>query len=138
MIHIIKNLLNSSCCHTRLGIISVWNVDDEIENSLSTWIESRQNRAIGAIGTRAKQRAHQELLTLDFSYGVIDKCILRALRGLDSLILTPGSMVDRVTTRVDAYCQESGNTIAVISVNPINHSPIRDLVMEEALENEPS
>jgi cobalt/nickel transport system ATP-binding protein len=53
-------------------------------------------------------------MALEFTYGVIDKCILRALRGQDSLILTNGSMVGRVSDRVAAYCAESGNAIRVV------------------------
>jgi cobalt/nickel transport system ATP-binding protein len=50
---------------------------------------------------------------LDFTYGVIDKCILKTLLGEDTLIMTTDSMVNRVTQRVDAYCQESGIRITV-------------------------
>ena len=132
MFHIIRNLVTSSGNHIQPGIISVCNVDEESETPISAWIESRQNLAIGAMGTRAKHRASQEKLTLEFTYGVIDKCILRALRGEDSLILTPGSMVDRVISRVDAYCRESGNTIAVVPVLP---TPPDDLINKEIKEN---
>ena len=83
--------------------------------------ESPPGPLVGAMGTRAKQCAAQEQLALEFTYGVIDKCILRALRGQDSLILTTGSMVSRVAVRVEAYCRESGNTISVISLNTTNH-----------------
>jgi cobalt/nickel transport system ATP-binding protein len=69
------------------------------------------------MGTRAKQRAEKEHLSLEFTYGVIDKCILRALRGQDSLILTTDSMAGRVKARVDAYCGESGNAISVVQLN---------------------
>ncbi len=55
------------------------------------------------MGTRAKQRAENERIRLDFTYGVIDKCILKALLGEDSLIMTTESMVNRVYQRVDAY-----------------------------------
>jgi cobalt/nickel transport system ATP-binding protein len=65
------------------------------------------------MGTRAKQCAATEQVALEFTYGVIDKCILRALRGKDSLILTAGTMVGRVGERVEAYGKESGNTIRV-------------------------
>jgi cobalt/nickel transport system ATP-binding protein len=65
------------------------------------------------MGTRSKQRAENEQIRLDFTYGVIDKCILKALLGEDSLILTTESMVNRVYQRVDAYCRESGICIPV-------------------------
>ena len=60
------------------------------------------------MGTRAKQYAENSQIPLDFTYGVIDKCILKALLGEDSLILTTESMVKRVYQRVDAYGRESG------------------------------
>jgi len=123
MIHIIENLLNRSEGRTRTGTITVCDIDKEHDMPLNTWISSRQNLAVGAMGTRAKQRAGHEQLTLDFTYGVIDKCILRALRGQDSLILTTGSMAGRVVTRVAEYCRESGNTIAVIPLDTAGSVP---------------
>ena len=65
------------------------------------------------MGTRAKQRAENEGIMLDFTYGVIDKCILKALLGEDSLILTTESMINRVYQRVDSYGRESGIRISV-------------------------
>jgi len=123
MIHIIEHLLNRSCSTSRPGTISVCDVDRGWDTPLATWVSARQNLAVGAMGTSAKQRASQEHLTLDFTYGVIDKCILRALRGQDSLILTNSSMAGRVVTRVEAYCQESGTAISVIPLNTTNQSP---------------
>jgi cobalt/nickel transport system ATP-binding protein len=70
------------------------------------------------MGTRAKQRAENRQIRLDFTYGVIDKCILKALLGDDSLILTTGSMVDRVHTRVEDYGKESGIHITVNPLEP--------------------
>ncbi len=71
------------------------------------------------MGTRAKQRAENSLIHLDFTYGVIDKCILKALLGEDSLILTTESMVRRVYQRVDTYGQESGLTIPLQPLDPV-------------------
>jgi cobalt/nickel transport system ATP-binding protein len=118
MINIIENLLHGSCRNPASGTISVCNVDEGTTSSLSAWVNTRPGLAVGAMGTRAKQCAAREQLALEFTYGVIDKCILRALRGQDSLILTTGSMVGRVAVRVEAYCRESGNTIRVI---PFGH-----------------
>ena len=68
------------------------------------------------MGTRAKQRASEDGLSLDFSYGVIDKCILKALNGKSSLILTVGGMVQQVERRVTAFREESGAEIPVKEV----------------------
>jgi cobalt/nickel transport system ATP-binding protein len=118
MINIIENLLHGSCRNPASGTISVCNVDEGKTSTLSAWVNTCPGLAVGAMGTRAKQCAAKEQLALEFTYGVIDKCILRALRGQDSLILTTGSMVGRVAVRVEAYCKESGNSIRVI---PFGH-----------------
>jgi cobalt/nickel transport system ATP-binding protein len=70
------------------------------------------------MGTRAKQHAENSRICLDFTYGVIDKCILKALLGEDTLIMTTDSMVKRVNQRVDAYCRESGTRITVNQLIP--------------------
>jgi cobalt/nickel transport system ATP-binding protein len=132
MIEIIENLLHGSCWNHKPGTISVCNVDEESATSLSSYVTTQENLAVGTMGTRAKQRALQEQLTVEFTYGVIDKCILRALRGQDSLILTTGSMAGRVVTRVDAYCKESGNTITVLSLGSSEQSPSSGNVNEKA------
>jgi cobalt/nickel transport system ATP-binding protein len=122
MLNIIQNLLNQTCNNIRTGTISVCDVDSPYDISIKEWIESKENLAVGAMGTRAKFLASQEQLNPEFTYGVIDKCILRALRGLDSIILTSSGMAGRVVIRVNNYCMESGNTINVIPINNPNQS----------------
>ncbi|MBN1195046.1 MAG: ATP-binding cassette domain-containing protein [Methanomicrobiaceae archaeon] len=73
---------------------------------------------VGAMGTKAKQIIEEERITPDFTYGVIDKCILRALVGGHSLILTSGGMVDHVLQRIRAYGEESGKTIPCLVLPP--------------------
>ncbi len=114
MVHIIESQARGSSSHPAPGTITVCNVDTIAEGSIPEWVQARPGIAVGAMGTRAKQCAATGQVTLEFTYGVIDKCILRALRGKDSLILTTGSMVGRVGERVEAYGKESGNTISVI------------------------
>ncbi len=75
------------------------------------------------MGTRAKDLAERESIALDFTYGVIDKGILRALVGECSVLLTPASMVPHVFRRVETYCRESGNSIAVVPMNTKTQSP---------------
>jgi cobalt/nickel transport system ATP-binding protein len=96
------------------GSITVAIVDTLDREALAAWRGEHPGSAIGAMGTHAKELASQENLTLEFTYGVIDKCILRALREHDSLILTTRGMAGRVVTRVEEYCRESGNLIRVI------------------------
>jgi cobalt/nickel transport system ATP-binding protein len=114
MVHIIESHLHGSCGHSEPGTITVCNVDSVSSPAIPAWLKDRPGMAVGAMGTKAKQCAATEGIALEFTYGVIDKCILRALRGKDSLILTTGSMVPRVAGRVDGYCRESGNTVRVM------------------------
>jgi cobalt/nickel transport system ATP-binding protein len=120
MVHIIEGQLRNPYTPPVSGTITVCNVDKEEISPLSAWVKTRPGIVVGAMGTRAKQCAAQEQIALEFTYGVIDKCILRALRGQDSLILTNGSMVSRVAVRVEAYCKESGNTITVTRLSTTN------------------
>jgi len=138
MVHIIENHLHGSCCHPLPGTIAVCNVDREDTSSLSVWVKARPGIAVGAMGTGAKQWASTEGIALDYTYGVIDKCILRALRGEDSLILTNGSMASRVAVRVDAYCRESGSTIRVTGPNSPDMPPVTGITKDEAKKPEHS
>ncbi len=70
------------------------------------------------MGTRAKQYASDMMIPLDFTYGVIDKCILKALLGDDSLIIITRSMVRRVHERVDEFCRENRMSIQVSMLSP--------------------
>jgi len=115
ILQIIETLFQKTWCHARPGTITVCNVDQDNEESMMEWISTRTKISVGAMGTKAKQRAENRQIRLDFTYGVIDKCILKALLGEDSLILTTGSMVDRVHTRVEDYGKESGIPITVTS-----------------------
>ncbi len=108
MINIIEKVCQNSCCCPHPGSITVCNVDATGEGMISEWLTSQPRVFIGAMGTRAKQRASAELIPLDFTHGVIDKCILKALSGEDSLILTSERMVRRVFDRVGSYREESG------------------------------
>ncbi|WML66721.1 MAG: Cobalt transport system ATP-binding protein, cbiO [Methanoregula sp. SKADARSKE-2] len=95
------------------GTVTIGNVDCELLEALMTLLSRSPDLPIGAMGTRAKQYADTHKLRLNFTYGVIDKCILKALSGEDSLILTTERMVDRVHHRVGAYGEESGTCIRV-------------------------
>ncbi len=106
-----------------LGTITVCDVDATGADEILAWMADHPSYRCGAMGTRAKNLAERESISLDFTYGVIDKGILRALVGESSLLLTPGSMVPHVFRRVEAYCRENGNTISVVPLNTMKHSP---------------
>ncbi|MCK9591510.1 MAG: ATP-binding cassette domain-containing protein [Methanoregula sp.] len=122
MMHCIETIVEKTTRHTQPGTITLYNVDGESQEILSTWLSSRSGIPVGAMGTRAKQQAEISQIRLDFTYGVIDKCILKALLGENTLIMTTGSMVQRVNRRVDAYCRESGIRITVNQLIPVPES----------------
>ena len=108
MMHCIETLYEKSGSNKSHGMITIYNVDQDNRKYLFEWLAVHTGICTGAMGTRAKQCAENLKIHLDFTYGVIDKCILKALLGEDSLILTTESMVKRVYLRVDAYGIESG------------------------------
>ena len=113
MMQAIETLFEKTYSSASPGAITIYNVDRHSPESFSSWHSGHSGVSIGAMGTRAKQRAENEHIHLDFTYGVIDKCILRALLGENSLIMTTDTMVDRVFQRVNAYVKESGIPITV-------------------------
>jgi cobalt/nickel transport system ATP-binding protein len=113
MMHCIETMVEKTTRHTQPGTITVCNVDRDNRERLSRWLSSRPGIPVGAMGTRAKQQAEISQIRLDFTYGVIDKCILKALLGENTLIMTTDSMVQRVNQRVVTYGRESGICIPV-------------------------
>ena len=99
-----------------LGKIYICNVDGPDLEGIKGILEKVHVSYTGAMGTNAKIMAEQARIPLDFTYGVIDKCILKALTGKNSLIMTSGGMVDHSVKRIRAYCEESGANIEVIKL----------------------
>ncbi|MDD1653949.1 MAG: ATP-binding cassette domain-containing protein [Methanomicrobiales archaeon] len=116
MIHLIEQAFARGPHAGPRGTIHVCDVDRIGPDVLARWLSSRDRVWIGAMGTRAKQRAAEGRIALDFTYGVIDKCLLRALGGESSLILTVGGMVQRVEVRVKAFSREWGTPVPVVEV----------------------
>ena len=75
-----------------------------------------QVQHFGAMGSRAKLAAKDMHLSPDFTYGVIDKCLLAAMNGKSSLILTAGGMVPHTRMRIEAYGKESSALIPLVTV----------------------
>jgi cobalt/nickel transport system ATP-binding protein len=119
MMQCIETIVRNTRSPVKPGTITICNVDKANQQDVSGWFALRQKVSVGAMGTRAKQHAETSRIKLDFTYGVIDKCILKTLLGEDTLIMTTDSMVKRVTQRVDAYCQESGIRIMVNHLNTV-------------------
>jgi cobalt/nickel transport system ATP-binding protein len=101
-----------------LGKIYICNVDGTAPAEIKDILEKSHVSYAGAMGTNAKMMAEHAKIPLDFTYGVIDKCILKALTGKDSLIMTSGGMVDHSLRRIRAYDEESGVGIEVIKLVP--------------------
>jgi len=75
----------------------------------------------GAMGTRAKLLAEEANLRVDFTYGVIDKCILKALIGKSCLVFVSQGMLGQIQKRIKAYSQESGAQIHSIDLSARNN-----------------
>ncbi len=107
-----------------LGKIYICNVDEPDPEGIKEILEKSHVSYTGAMGTNAKIVAERAGIPLDFTYGVIDKCILKALTGKDSLIMTSGGMVDHSIKRIQAYCKESGSEIEVVKFSSLADSGV--------------
>ncbi len=123
MMHCIETIFERSRPARNTGTITVCNVDRIADGTIHDWLVQHRTCTVGAMGTRAKQRAETMQINPDYTYGVIDKCILRALLGEDSVIMTTESMVKRIVQRVDAYGRESGVRIPVQDITPEGGEP---------------
>jgi cobalt/nickel transport system ATP-binding protein len=113
MLNVIDRAFRNRPCYTEPGSLTVCNVDSAGMDLIRGWLSEHPELSIGAMGTRAKQQAMDHHIILDFTYGVIDKCILKALLGEKSVILTTGNMVQRVFDRVETFSRENGVTLTV-------------------------
>ncbi len=100
---------------TRPGRIYLCDPESVRVELLTKSLDDGTIRHVGAMGTRAKMFAEKEGIALTFTYGVIDKCILKAFVGEDTLVITTGGMLSRVVERVGRFARESGIHIPVIS-----------------------
>jgi len=107
-----------------IGKIYISDVDDASPAQIKCILNKPHVSYTGAMGTNAKALAEQARIPLDFTYGVIDKCILKALTGKTSLIMTSGGMVDHSVKRIQAYCEESGAKIEVVNLSSLAESSV--------------
>ena len=107
-----------------LGKIYICNVDGPDLEGIKAILEKSHVSYTGAMGTNAKIMAEHARIPLDFTYGVIDKCILKALTSKNSLIITSGGMVDHSVKRIRAYCEESGAKIEVVKLSSLAESSV--------------
>jgi cobalt/nickel transport system ATP-binding protein len=99
-----------------LGRIYICNVEKVAPDEIKNFVENRKADHVGAMGTSAKVMAEKEGIKLDFTYGVIDKSILKALLGKSSLIMTSGGMVDHAFSRIEEYGREANVNLKALSL----------------------
>ncbi len=114
MLQVIDHAFEQNTCRAHPGTITVHDISVAGEEGLASWLAAHPGARIGAMGTRAKQRAAAEGIHLHYTHGVVDKCILRALLGEETAIMTTGGMVKRVVERVEEYSRQGGTTIPVV------------------------
>ncbi len=98
------------------GTIHVGDVDKMSGTDVSDILARTSHDSIGVMGSRAKIYARKWGFIPDISYAVIDKCILQAMNGRSSIILTTGRMVTRVFERVTIFNQANDRSIPVRSL----------------------
>jgi cobalt/nickel transport system ATP-binding protein len=99
-----------------LGRIYICNVEKVAPEEIKNFLDKKEADNVGAMGTSAKVMAEKEGIKLDFTYGVIDKSILKALLGKSSLIMTSGGMVDHASSRIEEYSREANVNLKAFSL----------------------
>lgn len=100
----------------RCGTVYLVDLSHGASPSLPKLLEGRGIRFTGAMGTIAKREAARHGIQLHFTHGVIDKCLLRATMGEDSLIMTTGGMVTRVKERVSEFSLTYDLDISLVEI----------------------
>jgi cobalt/nickel transport system ATP-binding protein len=113
---LVERTMHGHIPHDEQGKVYLCDADLTGGEEIRALLERQPVDHVGAMGTRAKEFANRERILLDFTYGVIDKCILKALIGETTLIITTGGMVDHVHRRLAEYSAESGRALAATPV----------------------
>ena len=98
------------------GTIYLADTDAMTAESLKSLLTKHPAWHTGAIETKSRKFCLMSSVMLEYTHGVVDKCLLSAMNGEDSLILTCGGMLGRVEFRVDTFAKESGTNVKVIRV----------------------
>ena len=104
----------ASAAERVLGTVFLADTDLLTRERLAELCAVHPLRHTGAMGTRAKRFCHEAGYVPDYTYGVVDKCLLSAMTGEDTLILTCGGMLDRVELRARMFAEESGVVVPVV------------------------
>lgn len=100
------------------GTIYTVDTDSIDEAFLSEILHTHKLRHIGAMGTRSKKFLYNAGVSPEFTYGVVDKALLAAMIGEDTIIFTCGGMVERVDLRVSIFEEASKTSIQVVKLYP--------------------
>ena len=114
-VHLAERANGSAGKNESCGSIYLVDADTLGERSLKDCLERNPVDFVGAMGSYAKKKAETDGIDLNFTYGVIDKCLLKAISGQNSLIITTGGMIKRVIDRANEFCEESGKQVDVVS-----------------------
>lgn len=98
----------------KCGRIHLVDVDKVKPGEIQKIIIENEILAIGAMGSKAKLMAEIENIEPDFTYGVIDKCLLKAINGKNTMIITSAGMIKRVHDRVFEFNKESLRDIEIL------------------------
>jgi cobalt/nickel transport system ATP-binding protein len=99
-----------------MGKIYILNAESPAIDSLQELMKIYSAQSLGAMGTKAKICLKNKNLSPDFTYGVIDKCLLKAMNSGNSLIVTVPVMIKRIGERVRDFNSESGHNIEIIEI----------------------
>lgn len=107
-------IAGASAAERALGTVFLADTDLLTRERFAELCAVHPMRRTGAMGTRAKRFCHEAGYVPDYTYGVVDKCLLSAMTGEDTLILTCGGMLDRVELRARMFAEESGVVVPVV------------------------
>ncbi|HUU74467.1 MAG TPA: ATP-binding cassette domain-containing protein [Methanoregulaceae archaeon] len=105
MVHRIENIVGRPVS-VAYGSIFIADAERENGDTIRDAVREKGISWTGAMGTRAKILAQEDGISLDFTYGVIDKSLLKTIVGDNALIITSGGMITRVFDRVEKFCME--------------------------------
>lgn len=113
-VNILDDELKGSRGCDSCGSIYLLDADRLEDRDLKDFVNTGLFEFTGAMGTFAKKKAENDGIDLNFTYGVIDKCLLKAISGYNSMIITTGGMIERVSSRIEDYNMDSGKCVEVI------------------------
>jgi len=99
-----------------IGTIYLADTDTMTTESCKSLLAEHPAWHTSAIETKSRMFCIMSGIMLEYTHGVIDKCLLSAMNGEDSLILTSGGMLGRVELRVETFAKESRTDVKVMRV----------------------